>query len=226
MARFITKTNLANKALSLLGQSSVINDIDSSTSPQATTIRLHLEASFQTALLTYDWTFATAFSDKLKVVDDCPKSGFKYAYSWPMDALRIRDVNLERNYLHNMDRYNEDIVPFRNVWVDGLPQIHTDLSEAVCEYTDDISIEGAFPLSFSRMASATLALDIAPSIITNNFAKVQARLMSNINLWKNQAIAEDKLNESPRIRPISPFIKARGLERVPRPDVEDYRGSF
>ena len=121
-----------------------------------------------------------------------------------------------------MDQYNEDIVPFRSIWVGGLPQIHTNLQEAVCEFTEDISIEGQLPLNFSRMAAGTLAIDIAPSVITDNFAKVQARLMQNISLWKNQAVAEDKLNESPRIRPVSPFIKARGLERVPRPDVEDY----
>lgn len=222
MSRFTNKTTMANKALSLLGQSTVYNDIDTAEQPVANTIRLHIDTAFQTALLCFDWSFATAFSDELTVVDECPKSGYQYAYAWPKDALKIRDVNLYRNYTHNMDLYNEDKVPFRNIWIGGQPQLHTNLARAVCEYTIDLSIDGMYPLSFTRMAAATLALDIASSVITNNFAKVQARLMSNINLWKNQAIAEDKLNESPRIRPVSPFIKARGLERVPRPDVEEY----
>ena len=204
------KTRLANLALTILGESAINADIDTANNPGASVIRLHLESSFRSALLVYDWSFATGFTDgAMEVLRERPSSGYGYAYRLPRNALRIRQLAVAGAFVHNVDQYVEDFIPYKIVTNRGVQEVHTDLNNAFAEFTVDLSIDGLYPDSFTRIAAATLALDIAPGIITNNFAKVQNRVMGNIMMWKNQAIAEDKLNESPRIRPVSPFIRRR-----------------
>ncbi len=204
------KTRFANLALSILGDSTVISDLDTANSSAATVIRLHLPSAFQSALLAYDWSFATGFTDDaMEVLRECPSSGYAYAYRMPANALRIRQLAPAGSFVHNVDQYVEDFIPYKIVNNQGLQEVHTDLKDAFAEYTVDLSLDGIYPDSFARIAAATLALDIAPGVITNNFAKVQNRVMGNIMIWKNQAIAEDKLNESPKMRPVSPFIRRR-----------------
>ena len=213
MARIVKKTELANKALSLLGEKVILNNIDDAKSASAGTLNLHLESAFESALLVHDWSFATGFTDgPMTVVREEPTSGFQFAYQYPKDALRIRQLASQGQIVHHVDQYVEDTIQFREILNNGVKEIHTNLPYATCEFTRNISIESAYPASFARIASAYLALDAGPGIISDNFAKVQRRLDANINKWIQQAIAEDILTRSAKIRPPSPFITVRSSE--------------
>ena len=210
MALRVTKTELANKAQTLLGNSTIITDLDSSNTAVAATLRLHIDSAFQSALLVYDWSFATGFTEgPMVVLRECPSSGYAFAYQTPVDSLRIRQLAQKGGYVHHTDQYVEDIEQYQEFVGDHGNEVHCNLANAYATYTKNISIESSYPASFSRIAAAYLALDAGPAIITDNFAKIQRQLDSNIKVWVNRAIAEDKVSRSPKVRPVSPFIRVR-----------------
>lgn len=210
MATPVTKTELANKALSLLGEKTILNNVEETEDASAKVLRLHLTTAFQSALVAYDWSFATGVTDEpMTVLRECPSTGYMFAYDPPKDYLRIRTVGVKGSFKNLVDRRPEELEPFREITRRGLVEIHTDLPEAYCEFTENVTIEGSYPPSFTRIAAAYLAMDAGPGIITDNYAKVKRVLESNIKQWINQAIAEDQLTRSQKIRPVSSFITAR-----------------
>ena len=211
MAILVTKTDVANKALSALAESALKNNINISQSASAKHLLLHFDSAFQSALMVHDWTFATGYTDgPMVLLRDNPSSGYLYAYQYPKDCLVVRQVALEKQFRNNVDLRPEEEIPFKEVpSEDGLMEVHTNLQYAAAEFTRNIPVEGSYPLSFARVAAAYLALDAGPSIITNNFSKVQNRLELNIEKWKQMAVAEDLLRQSKKQRPLSPFLQAR-----------------
>ena len=211
MAILVTKTDVANKALSALAESALKNNINISQSASAKHLLLHFDSAFQSALMVHDWTFATGYTDgPMVLLRDNPSSGYLYAYQYPKDCLVVRQVALEKQFRNNVDLRPEEEIPFKEVpSEDGLMEVHTNLQYAAAEFTRNIPVEGSYPLSFARVAAAYLALDAGPSIITNNFSKVQNRLERNIEKWKQMAVAEDLLRQSKKQRPLSPFLQAR-----------------
>lgn len=210
MALTVTKTALANKALTLLGSSVVLNSLDDSKTSQAKVLRLHIDSSFESALLAHDWSFATGFTEEpMVVLRECPSSGYAFAYQAPFNSLRIRQVALKGEFVHHTDQYVEDVIQYQEFIGDNGPEVHTNLPYAYAEFTKNISIESSYPSSFTRIASAYLARDAGPGIITDNYAKIERRLEANIKVWINRAIAEDLISRAAKVRPVSPFIRAR-----------------
>lgn len=210
MARTVTSTELANKALTLLGTSTILNNIEDADAADAKVLRLHINSAFESALLVYDWSFATGFTEEpMVLLRECPSSGFGFAYQAPKDSLRVRQIAQKRAFVHDVDQYVEDIEQYREFIGPNGIEIHCDLADAHAEFTRNIAVESAYPNSFARIAAAYLALDAGSGIITDNFAKIKRELKSDIKLWINRAIAEDLTNRSAKIRPVSPFIRSR-----------------
>lgn len=210
MALTVTKTELANKALTLLGESTVLNNIEDADDAAAKTLNLHMDSAFRSALVTYEWSFATGVTETpMAIIRENPATGYAFAYQPPKDSLRVRRVGVKGSFMDLVDRRPEEEIPFRELIYKGATEIHTNLTDAHCEYTQNISIDSAYPPSFTRIAAAYLALDAGSGIVTNNFAKIQRRLDNNIKIWVNRAVAEDMVTRSAKIRPVSPFIAVR-----------------
>ena len=211
MARKFGKNTVANVALSLLADSYKIADLDTQDSSQATNLRLFYPLALQSALVKFEWSFAVAHTRGAMVIaENNPPSGYRFAYKTPDDFVISRQVAQPRQFVHNMDQFPEAFIPFKEIPANGLTQIHTDLPNAALEYTTDLGGEDAqYPESFILLFAAVLARMAGPSIITDNFAKIQAKLEGNIDHFEMLAIAEDVLRESPSVRPVSPFITTR-----------------
>lgn len=91
-----TKTQIANRALDLLGQSSVLTDLDTDTSTAGKALRRHYDEARKAVLQAYPWNFATkrASLSALPERPAWPAGG--YYYSFPADCLAMRGIEDER----------------------------------------------------------------------------------------------------------------------------------
>ena len=216
MARSFGKTTVANVALGLLGAGKQLTDLDNQKTSEADTLRLFYPLALNSALLRFQWSFAVDYTKgAMTIAEQNPSSGYRYAYKTPPDYVIARQIALKGQFVHNRDQYPEEFIPYKEVTLNGLPQIHTDLPNAAMEYTTNLGGEdAAYPESFVLLFAAVLAHMSGSSIITNNFAQIQTKLEINIKDLEMTAMAEDVLRESPKIRPVSPFITTRLEELV------------
>lgn len=86
-----TETAVANAALSLIGISTPLTDIDNDDSGNARTVRLHFASVRDALLRRYPWNFAEKY-DTLTALPSAPKFNYSYAYNMPSDCLRVLEV--------------------------------------------------------------------------------------------------------------------------------------
>jgi hypothetical protein len=86
----MTPTDIANQALSRLGQS-LVSDL-SENSPSAIVCRTHYEAVRDSLLRQHPWNFAVARA-QLTESDTAPAFGWDHQYALPADCLRILTLN-------------------------------------------------------------------------------------------------------------------------------------
>lgn len=90
-----TKTQIANRALDLLGQSSVLTDLDTDTSAAGKALRRHYDETRRAVLEAYPWNFATkrASLSAHSTSPSWPSGGYYYAL--PSDCLKVRGIEDE-----------------------------------------------------------------------------------------------------------------------------------
>ena len=165
----LSKTDIANLAFGYLGSSLAVTDLTSDNSQQAKIARRHFRISLRTVLEKHEWGFAKAYS-ALNLVLECPDSGFGFAYSTPANSLVIRQVAHRDSFIIREEQYEEDKILFQEVGA----EIHTDIKEAYAEYTIDLPEDFSFPSYFGRGVAGQMSLEMGPSVVTNNFAKLQS----------------------------------------------------
>lgn len=93
----MTKTEIANNALALLGEAQLIASWDENT-VTANAIRLHYDRVRRSLIRGHEWNFAKARA-VVEVSDTEPLFGWAYAYDLPDDCLNVSAVNgLSDNY--------------------------------------------------------------------------------------------------------------------------------
>jgi len=201
------KTDIANLALGFLGSTQSVIDLDTETTAQAKVIRRHYKIALQEFLEKHPWNFATGYG-KLLLIESSPSSGYAYAYGTPSDALVVRQIAPKDSY-RRMYIYEDNTIDFKEYLISGQIQIHTDLRDAYCQFTKDISENDAVPNYFGKGLAAHLAMEIAPSLITGKYAQIKQLLMKENNDRVGEAMAID-ISRSPRPKdPPSPFERER-----------------
>lgn len=202
------KTDIANLALGYCAVSLTVSDIDTDNSTQAKIIRRNFQTSLETYLEVHPWGFATQYQ-AMALIEENPSSGYDYSYARPADALTIRQVAKEDCFVNDFEQYEQHKIPFKEMYSGSGVRIHTDLKDAHCEYTTKIQDTYDFPSHFARGLAAQIAMDIAPQLITNNYAKIKQTLLSDLDRIMTKGISDD-LGKQPRKKdPISPFQAAR-----------------
>lgn len=202
------KQDIAILALGHLGVSHNITDFDTDNSNQAKIVRRHFRMSLDTVLEMHEWGFATQFG-ALPLVEEGPVAAYRFAYSLPTDCLVLRMIAMEGNF-PTVKLYETEKQKFREVF-NGVGEriIYTNIPLAHGEFTTQLSEDFAFPTHFARGVSHQLALDIAPSLITNNFPKVKQALMTTASNEVSKAIAADLGRQTLQEDSPSPFFAAR-----------------
>lgn len=203
----LSKTQIANLALGFLGSTQTVLDLDTDTTQQAKVIRRHYKIALDEFLEKHPWNFATGYA-QLVVTSEDNDSGYKYEYAKPSDALVIRQVAPEDRFVRTyIDQDNT--IDFREFLIGGSLRIHTDLKQAWCEYTKELSEDDLVPKYFGKGLAAHLAMEIAPSLITGKYAQIKQLLMKENDDRVGESMAID-LTRSPRRKdPASPFERAR-----------------
>lgn len=204
----LSKLDIANLALSKLGTSLYISDYTSDPSNQAKIIRRHFQMSLDWLLEKHPWNFATKYAALFQVSEDADQP-FRYLYSVPSDLLIIREIAAKDQFIA-VERYEDYKIRWEQVYDgSGAIRVRTNLPNAWARYTVKLSDSFNFPSHFGRALAAQLAMEIAPSLITNNFPKVKQTIASELKSEVESGIAEDLGRQPLRQESHSPFVLAR-----------------
>jgi hypothetical protein len=140
---------------------------------------------------------------------DNPEFIWGYSYFAPANALVIRQIATEGHFINNFELYVDQKVPFLEVYSGTVVLLYTNSINAHAEYTERIDMESLFPIHFGKALAAQLSIDIAPSLITNNFPKIKDALNKSAENDITTGIADD-LNKMPQHQTAdSTFVRVR-----------------
>ena len=153
----ITKTDIANLALTHIGGAKVHNFRDDKTI-EADLVRTYYDISRQAELETYDWSFARRFIS-LAVASEDPISPWLFAYVIPEDCLAVRMLHKE------VKTVDDTRIPYEII-SDSINEqniLLTNKPEAILRYTFNQGNTTQFTTNFSIAISHRLAAYIAYS---------------------------------------------------------------
>jgi len=203
----LTKTDVVNLALGKLGQTVSVINADTETTTYAKIARRHFTMSVTALLLKHPWSIYTKTAE-LSLVSLDPSIKWQYAYSMPTDAAQIRRIATD-SYFSIEEEYADQRIPYEAVYTTSGYDIHTVIPNAWAEYTVRPPENGPYMDHFARALAAMLAMDMAPSIITNNYIKMKDVFLKEARNEISEQIALDiSLRPEPPVS-YSPFLRAR-----------------
>lgn len=203
----LSKTDIANLTVGRLGQSTTILDLDSDQSNIAKILRRQFQSSLDTLCERHPWGHLTKYG-ALVLLGENPGGGFGFSYEKPADCLIIRQIAY-RGEFPKMELYEDEKQPFEEIYNEGNTIIYTDVQYAHAKYTVRVTDAINFPTHFGRALSAQLAMDSAPSIITNNYPKMKQALLAEALNDISLGISHDIARQPAQRESLSPYIRAR-----------------
>jgi hypothetical protein len=197
------RTEIANLAISHLGQGKDISNIDSERSSEAATMRRYFPIVSEIALKDFPYTFAN-ITAALNLVEESPNDEWAYAYRYPTDCLTpIRILSGQRT--DNQDTY----VAYKIGKDSSGKLIYTDKQAAELEYTQMITDTSRFPADFVMAISFLLAAMAAPRLLGEDPFKMGEKAMNMYMRFKGQADSSDANARQPDKIPEAESIRAR-----------------
>jgi len=154
----VSKVAICNLALANIGSTASIQDLDSENSTEAFYARQHYDVSRQAVLVDFDWGFTTKIDALALSGDATVPSDWTYAYAYPSDCLRARDI-YDSDTSNNPLKFSIGI----NKTLDT-KLIFTDQASAYLRYTANIENTTLFSPAFITALSWRLSLDISPAL--------------------------------------------------------------
>lgn len=144
-----SRTEIANQALSLLGQS-VIIDIDSPTDVDARKVKNVFDTALRTMIRAHEWNCLSARAELPRDVET-PAFGFNYQYQLPTDCIRVKSVNADEYNDIGSDRFK---IEGRKILTDD---DSVDLS--YIKYPETVSVlDASFIEAFVYLLASKLAI--------------------------------------------------------------------
>lgn len=203
----LTKTEVANLALGKLGHSHVVANIETDVSTVGKILRRQFATAFNSILSHHRWAFATEFKP-LALVQENPTPIWGYAYAAPADTHIIRRIE-PQNYFKHENLYRTELNKWVEVFTDAGQLYYSNVPLAWAEITRAVDQLGPYPPHFARAVACQWALDSAPSLITNNFARIRQALTAELSNEISQQIALDLSTHPEPDDAESPFLRAR-----------------
>lgn len=208
----MNKNEIANMAISNLGQTVKIVDFTTDNSFAASILRQWWRPALLSFLESHTWNFAKSYAP-LPVGLSTPSSGYGYSYQKPADALVIRRLAPKGCFPKRsvQERY---ALRWEEVNVGTGVEIWSDVEDAHAEYTVALSDDYDFPYHFAIGFSYFLASMIGPKLITNNWPKVYQSVMPFYNLEIQKAMSQDIGHQPDMVESNCSMITIRGLSEV------------
>jgi len=196
-------TELANLALSHLGQNQEIANVETEKSSYAATMRRLLPIAVETFLKDFPYSFCNVTS-ALALVEEDPNDEWAYAYRYPTDCLKpIRILSGVR----------DDTRQSRVNYVIGKDSsgrlIYTDQSEASLEYVSFVNDPSKYPADVLLAMSFFLAGLAAPRICGEDPFKMGDKAMANYRYFKGKCDSSNANDQQQPEPPEAEHIRAR-----------------
>jgi hypothetical protein len=151
------KIDICNAALIEAHQDATITNIDES-SPEAERCRRIYDSTRRELLSMYPWSFANKFVKLARVSSNV--DGYKYAYLYPSEALRINGIFVSEEAYKARKYISFDFAEAVISDVDGKKCILCDYETPFVFENIDITKESFFPETFCRLMYLYMALKI------------------------------------------------------------------
>ena len=199
------KTSICNSALIEAEQDTTISSMDEA-SPSAERCRRIYDPTRCELLAQYPWTFAQKLVKLARVSEDV--EGYKYAYKYPTEALRINDVYLSEAMYRLRQGIIFDKADAKVGMVNGEKCILCDYEEPfVCENID-VKDESLFPAHFTKLLYLTMAGKIAKMSGTTD--QIKDRIAQNIALQESYCATVTNREDSVAANEHNYYVEVRG----------------
>lgn len=210
-----SETMLVNMALSRIGNTLQIADIDTDTSTAADQARLHYENARDSLLRAHPWNFAIKRAE-LSPDATAPLFEYQYAFPLPNDFLKMVRTEWEATGFSNRDEavrvfsfWDSNSIPYRiERHSNGARSLLANEDSVSIEYVSRVTDTTQFDPMFTDVLVARLAAELAMPIadnprLTEQMWDLYARKLS-------EARVMDAQEGSPRdVVDTSPWIQAR-----------------
>jgi hypothetical protein len=197
------KTAICNMALSHLGVSDEINNVDTERSAEAAACRRFFTQCVDEVMRDFNYPFATVYAS-LGLIESEPNDDWDYSYQYPSDCSRLLKI---LSGVRNDSRQSR--VPYSLANGDTGKIIYTDQVNAVAKYTKIITDVSIFPPDVVSTLSLLLSSYIAPRITSGDPFKLGERAFRLYMMRKATAEA-NAFNEQQDDEDVdSEFIRSR-----------------
>lgn len=202
-----SKIDIANRALSMLGEARIISLTDNNKPARAMNARFDLLRDAE--LAAYPWRFAIK-RVQLPALTSAPDWGYSTIYERPVDDLRaIRVGGIAINdgaigVMYTASGYSQEEAPYEII--EG--KIHTNLSAPLdYEYISRVTDTGQFDPLFVEALAARLAADASEELTSSNSKKETALFIYRQAL--STARRNNSLMRPPRQREAGRWMASR-----------------
>lgn len=198
-----SETEISNIALSHIGNSKEIQNLQTDRSAEGSACRRFYTPALEESLRDFAWPFTTKIAD-LGLVEEDPNDEWNFSYRYPSDCEMfrrilsgIRNDTRQSRVTYKIGRDSQGLLIF------------TDQEDAQAEYTVREDDPDRFPSDFVMAFSLLLASYIAPRVTNGDPFKLGVRAFElyafSIAKARNNALNEQQDDEPPQ----SEFIRGR-----------------
>jgi hypothetical protein len=198
-----SKTEIANFALSLIGTSKAISNVDTDQTAMARAVRVFYDTARDAVLRDFPWPFATK-NATLNLVESDPTDEWGYSYQYPSDCLMIRKI---LSGVRNDTRNSR--VAYRIVRGAAGRVIYTDEETAEAEYTVRETDVLQYPPDFTFALAYKLAVLIVPRLSGSDPFKLIPGLKKDYQDALQRAAANALNEQQDETPPDSDYVSVR-----------------
>lgn len=177
-----SKMQIWNMALSHLGISKEVASEDER-SNEAAACRRFYDTTVKNSLKDHSWPFASKLAT-LNLIESNPNTEWAYSYRYPTDCLFFRRI-----LSGNRNDTPATKIAYAISQDSSASILFTDASNAVAEYTRDITDESFFPSDFETAISYRLAYYIAPRLTAGDPFSLGEKALRNYQIELSRAVA-------------------------------------
>lgn len=198
-----SKTEMANLAISHLGQGKEIANVETEKSSEAATMRRLQPVVIEMFLKNFPYSFCNV-TVALNLVESDPNDEWSFSYRVPTDCLKpIRILSGIRN------DNRQTRVPYKIGKDDQGELIYTDQESAELEYIQFVDDPSKYPVDVFLAMSFLLAGLAAPRMLGEDPFKMGERAMKMYQYFKGQADAADVNDQQQEEPPEAEAVRAR-----------------
>lgn len=195
--------DVANLALSALGQGKEIQNLETENTAEARAIRRVYDDCVEKTFRDFPWPFATRIG-ALELVEENPNREWSFSYRKPSGTVFFRRI-----LSGSRNDSSTSAVAFRIISDANGDLILTDMEEAEGEWTYLIDSVDKWPADFRAAVAYRIAAEVAPRITAGDPFKLGQRAISFYNAELSKAQANAGNEERPDLPPETDLVRAR-----------------